>query len=89
MGSIAPTAHAKTLNAASLLMMHLHGIAEQRFLSLETLCAWSGFVSARIDARFFDAPSEAFRGPYPPLEGDETSEARSWVDAHEMSGGAG
>src|SRR5262249_9037389 len=26
---------------------------------------------------------------YPPLEGSETSEARSWVDANEMSGGVG
>jgi hypothetical protein len=29
-----------------------------RLSSLETLCAWSDFVSARIDARFFDAPDE-------------------------------
>jgi hypothetical protein len=62
MGSIAPTTHAKILNAASLLMMHLHCIAEQRLPSLETLCVWIDFVSARIDARFFDAPNEIARG---------------------------
>ena len=28
-------------------------------------------------------------GSYPPLEGSETSEARSWVDAHAMRGGVG
>jgi len=81
MGSIAPTTHAKILNAASLLMMHLHCIAEQRLPTLETLCVWIDFVSARIDARFFDAPNEIARGArsrrlslrrevaYPPLEG--------------------
>ena len=58
-----------------------HCIAEQRLPSLETLCAWRDFVSARIDARFFDAPNEIARGArsrrlslrrevaYPPLEG--------------------
>src|SRR3954468_19413482 len=38
-----------------------HCIAEQRLPSLETLCAWRDFVSARIDARFFDAPYEVMR----------------------------
>jgi len=61
MGSAAPTTHAKILNDASLLMMHLHCIAEQKFLGLETLCAWRDFVSARIDACFFDAPNEVMR----------------------------
>ena len=38
-----------------------HCIAEQRLPSLETLCAWRDFVSARIDARFFDALYEVMR----------------------------
>jgi hypothetical protein len=38
-----------------------HCIAEQRLLGFETLCAWRDFVSARIDARFFDAPYEVMR----------------------------
>ena len=66
MGSAAPTTHAKILNAASLLMLHLHCIAEQGLpslglASLETLCAWRDFVVARIDARLFDAPDEVMR----------------------------
>src|SRR3954465_16062858 len=38
-----------------------HCIAEQRLLGLETLCAWSDFVAARIDARFFDAHCKVMR----------------------------
>jgi hypothetical protein len=38
-------------------------IAEQRLLSPETLCARRDFVSARIDARLFDAPYEVCAWP--------------------------